>query len=312
MIKKHTSLLILPLYFFLKSTTAYADLILIQSWNMQWLSTKYTHLGPIRQERDWLALRSIFHQSSADILFFQEVDSDNALRRIVPANYTLLFSDRALPSMHFHQFSDVNQYTGIALAPGIRFDNPPDLPLPATKSKSTNYYSKLRWATYIIVYPKNGTPIHLLSVHLKSGCTPSKTFRKTKACRELRSQVAHLAGWIEQRAKKKQRFIIGGDFNYPLAKQGNPVWRQLSASDLKNIILATKELKTHCQVRSKRSAKRVVRHWHLLDHFITSSDITLDKTTQRIYALDDIKRFQLSDHCPIEARLMRDSPDVQR
>lgn len=303
MIKKRTGLQFLTVYFFLKSASAYAESIAIASWNMQWLSVETTSLTPTRHDRDWHALRSFYLQQPADILFFQEVDSDKALSRVVPATYTLLFSDRALPSMRHHQFADINQYTGIALAPGIRFHNPPDSPLPATKSNSTNYYSKLRWATYVIVYPKSGTPIHLLSVHLKSGCTLSNTYRKTKACRELRSQATHLAAWIDQRVTLKQRFIIGGDFNYPLSVPGNAVWHQLRGGHLQDVILATREVQSHCRARSKRNTKRIIRYRHLLDHFITSRDIVLRQTTQRVYALDDIKRFQLSDHCPITAQL---------
>lgn len=305
MIKKRTSLLILTVYFFLKSANAYADSLVIQTWNMQWLAIAPSSMGVTRHDPDWLALRSFFHQQTPDILFFQEVDSAQALQKVVPSTYTLLFSDRSLSLKRQHQFSDINQYTGIALAPGIHYTNPTDFSLPATTSKSSQYYSKLRWATYVIVYPKQGKPIHLLSVHLKSGCSTTKRAKSTKACRELSSQAAHLALWIGQRIEHNERFIIGGDFNYLLAAANNPIWQRISANHPQDVVLATRDIKADCQVRSKRNAKRLIHYRRLIDHFITSRDIVLQQVAQRTYAESDVKQFQLSDHCPVIATITR-------
>ena len=74
--------------------------------------------------------------------------------------------------------------------------------------------------------------LHVLSVHLKSGCWGiSQDEQGREACAVLNSQMHMLRDWINARQRKQEKFVIAGDFNRRLAIPGDWGWEVLSPDD---------------------------------------------------------------------------------
>ncbi|TOE79683.1 hydrolase, partial [Vibrio parahaemolyticus] len=54
--------------------------------------------------------------------------------------------------------------------------------------------SKLRFASYIVFNPNQKDELHLLSVHLKAGC--SGAYKNSRDCQTLSQQGEALAKWM--------------------------------------------------------------------------------------------------------------------
>ena len=105
-----------------------------------------------RTQADFDALAKHFAATNTDVLAFQEVNDIAALRAVVGKDYDIYLSQRANTNNKRHQFEDINQYTGFAIRKGLSVERQSDVRL----DKRNN--SKLRFATYMIVTPKQNHP----------------------------------------------------------------------------------------------------------------------------------------------------------
>ncbi|NLS13326.1 endonuclease/exonuclease/phosphatase family protein [Vibrio sp. SM6] len=276
----------------------------IAAWNMQWLSSVPSRQfeASIRSDQDYQALRAEYAPLAISVLAFQEVNDPIALQRVIGSDYRLIFSDRKSPLRRQHQFDDINQYTGFALARNIAYADPRDIVL---DSRPT---SKLRFASYIILFPSSAHPIHLLSIHLKAGCT-GRYQKSRRACRTLKAQVQQLNQWIASREAQNQRYLLLGDFNHNLSHPKDWLWQQLSAGTEAQLV--SRETPSICQVRassgSTQSAPRLRRYSSLIDHMVGSPSLMLSDVRQVPYSIENVKQFQLSDHCIVAAKLAIES-----
>lgn len=278
------------IYLFLSPLTAQA--LTLMSWNIEWLTAINAESSRVtRKENDVAKLHSMINDSGADIIALQEVNSIDAVQQVVGAGYTIFLSDRARPAYSALQFDDQNQYTALAIRPSLLMSDPTDLVL--TKDR------KLRFATYVIVEYQN-KPIHLLSVHLKSGCF-TRYKEQSYACFTLKQQGQALNQWIKAREDKHESYLILGDFNHNLAYPNDWLWTELQASLTNKPSLATSLTKSTCLIKGKNGKTK--RYPWLIDHMISSKDLDLTDAKQTAFPKTWLQESTLSDHCPVTAQL---------
>ncbi|WP_261818201.1 endonuclease/exonuclease/phosphatase family protein [Vibrio gallicus] len=293
--KKHLAFRVIILCIIFGSPVAYSQQLRIATWNIAWLTKEpYPQFSQsIRSSQDWQTLQQYADQLSVDVLAFQEVDSKQAISKVMGDNYRIVLSERSLTKYHRHQFSDINQYTGFAVRNTWRIINHADLNL------NTSPNGKLRFATYIELHQPSKESIHLLSVHLKAGCQAKK--RSTRSCAILEKQAKQVNLWITQRELKRQPYIIMGDFNHNLAYPNDWLWNLIASNS--SPALATVNTKATCEIRSDKNPNHTHRFRSLIDHIIVSKGLATRNTAQVNYQKRDVLQYQLSDHCPLRATL---------
>ncbi len=263
------------------------------SWNIEWLSSspsaKFSESH--RSAADVQKLNQHFIKTQSDVLAFQEVDDPQIIGNVVGSDYQLFFSDRSKRSNRHLQFDDINQYTGFAVKKDIPASDPVDLPL------DTQSGSKLRFATYIVLYPDSEQPIHALSVHLKARCAGA--YRNNRHCKTLQSQGGVLNQWINERERQNQAYVILGDFNHNLGYSGDWLWQAIVKNT--NASLATQRTPADCKVRSRKQPNKTHQFRSLIDHIIVGDKLTASNVRQVTYDSNQVLSYHLSDHCPIQA-----------
>lgn len=267
--------------------------ITIATWNAEWLVhvDKAMSAPTPRSAKDLDQLKRYWQSWRRDVVAFQEVDSLSAIKDVLGDDYQYILSQRHLATNASHQFQDVNQYTGFAVKKSISYDNQNDLPL---DMKPT---SKLRFATYIVLRPESSSPIHLLSVHLKAGC--SGKYSNKRSCRILSEQSKPIKDWIKTREAKHEHYMLVGDFNHNLSYSGDWFWKKMTSGTTAQ--LATKQTSASCKVRSNRNPKKLHQFRSLIDHIVTSSSLLVTDAQQLVFDSQDVLDYQLSDHCPVTA-----------
>ncbi len=266
------------------------------TWNLEWLTTNPSkRIEPSQREAsDFKALSKVFSKvpnPSLHIMSFQEVDSKEALEQVTGDGYQYFFSERSRSKHRDLQFEGINQYTGFAVSKGINVQNPDDINLMPSQ------FNKLRFATYIVVDIPKKKPIHLLSVHLKSGCFAAR--KNTNSCRALAKQGKSLNGWIKERQKKGQSYAILGDFNHNLAYPNDWLWRILTKNTSTQVSLTSKNTRAECRVRSRSNPTKTHQYRNLIDHIVSSPDLPLNQAKQITFTKHDVLSHRLSDHCPL-------------
>ncbi|GAM60133.1 metal-dependent hydrolase [Vibrio ishigakensis] len=154
------SILLSPITF---TQVAYASSLQVSSWNIAWLSeTGYPQFSEsIRNKDDWQRLSYYSDKLNSDVLAFQEVNSIEAISKVVGDNFNIYLSQRSGWRYRDNQFDDINQYTGFAVNKSLEVKEHKDLNL------NTERNGKLRFATYIEVKRPNAAAIHAYQCTLK-------------------------------------------------------------------------------------------------------------------------------------------------
>ena len=212
----------------------------LATWNIEHLAAADDQGCRPRKTDSYNAVRSYIKQAGADVIAFQEVENLRAAQRVFPASdFDIHISER--PTLEFPECYDIArkrlmQRTGFA----VRKDISDRLGLTTVRQPDVRELrgslDSGRWGVHIVlapIAPADGAPepLHLLSVHLKSGCT-YKSLSGNKPgspCPLLREQVEVLSGWINTRARLKQDFIVAGDFNRQLDQLSDQVWLYLES-----------------------------------------------------------------------------------
>lgn len=282
---------------FADATVAKAQPLTVMTWNMEWLTLTPSPFGPPRTQSDYTAMQTELNRTTPDVFAFQEVDSPEALQRVIGKDYRIYFSDRRQARYaNTHQFPNVNQYTGIAVHRSIATEDPSDVDLLPDR-----HHSKLRFATYVILTLPT-QKIHMLSVHLKAGCKTAY-HAKQRSCRLLKKQGQALNQWVQQRVQQNQAYVILGDMNHQLAYPNDWLWNTMTADITPHPVLSTRYTASRCIARSASKPTRTVTFRRLIDHIIHSRNIVMRTAEQQPFARDDVLKHHLSDHCPIVTRL---------
>ncbi|WP_374276052.1 endonuclease/exonuclease/phosphatase family protein [Brevundimonas sp.] len=261
----------------------------IAAWNMEHLAAANGTGCRPRDDADYAAMRAYAEAVDADVIAFQEVESEAAAYRVFdPATWVVVIEDRAgsadRPECRGRPGLTLNaQRTGFAIRRDLPFERLPDLTTLQLGDPD------LRSGVDIRVTPRNGAPLRLLSVHLKSGCS---TGADRDACPVLFDQAPVLEAWIDDRAREDDRFALLGDFNRRLARPGDMVWSGWDDADPANADLRL--------ASDDRGARCDPRYADFIDF------IVLDRRAGAQLRDFHEHRFQtepLSDHCALSARL---------
>lgn len=242
-----------------------------------------------RTDADYAAMRVYVSGLGADVIAFQEVESKAAAERVFdPAIYTVVIENRVGTDRggycRGNEGLTINaQRTGFAIRKGLPFERQPDF----TSIQVGN--PDLRSGVDLIVSPRGGEPVRVLSVHLKSGCSSGD---RNEACAVIFQQVPVMEQWIDARAGEGVRFAVLGDFNRRLAMPADAVWADWDDASPPNADLAL--------ASADKAARCNPRYRDFIDF------IVLDRR-----ATDDLVGFEertfegeaLSDHCAVSARL---------
>lgn len=274
---------------------ASAPQMTFSTWNFEWLSSQPSpeFSASQRSSADYQVLNRHFLNINSDVVAFQEVNDAQVLTKVIGTKYQMFFSERSERSNQRHQFDSINQYTGFAVRKGIEVTNAKDLRLDNANN------SKLRFASYIIIDPTSNQPLHALSVHLKAGC--SGRFNNSQECQTLKGQGQALNDWIRLRESKQEAYIILGDFNHNMGYQNDWLWKGIS--DQTRASLASKSSRADCKVKSRNNPNKTHQFRSLIDHIIVSDTLTASTPKQDVFAISDVIKHQLSDHCPLSTEI---------
>jgi endonuclease/exonuclease/phosphatase family metal-dependent hydrolase len=265
--------------------------IKLAAWNMEHLAESNGSGCRPRTDADYAEMRAYVADLGADVIAIQEVESQAAAERVFdPALYTVVIEDRVGTNRggfcRGREGLTINaQRTGFAIRKGVPFDRQPDF----TAVQVGN--PDLRSGVDLIVRPRGGEPIRVLSVHLKSGCSSGD---RNEACPVLFAQVPVMEQWIDARAAEGMRYAVMGDYNRRLAMPNDSVWADWDDASPPNADLAL--------ASGDQSARCNPRYRDYIDF------IVLDRRAAADFVLGGFeeKTFDgegLSDHCAVSARL---------
>jgi endonuclease/exonuclease/phosphatase family metal-dependent hydrolase len=263
--------------------------IILASWNMEHLAERNGSGCRPRTDADYSAMRAYVEDLGADVIAIQEVESRAAAERVFdPALYTVVIEDRVGTNRggecRGREGLTINaQRTGFAVRNGIPFERQRDF----TDLQVGN--PDLRSGVDLIVRPRGGEPIRVLSVHLKSGCSSGD---RNEACPVLFAQVPVMERWIDDRAAEGVRFAILGDFNRRLGMPADTVWADWDDASPANADLAL--------ASGHQSARCNPRYREFIDFILVDRRATEDL---RSFEEKTFEGEGLSDHCAISARL---------
>lgn len=261
----------------------------LASWNMEHLAERNGSGCRPRTDADYAAMRAYVDAMAADVIAFQEVESKAAAERVFdPAIYTVVIEDRVgtnrRGACQGREGLTINaQRTGFAIRKGLTFERQPDF----TDIQVGN--PDLRSGVDLIVRPKGGDPIRVLSVHLKSGCSSGI---RNDACPTFFRQVPVMESWIDDRAVEGMRFAVLGDFNRRLSMSNDAAWADWDDASPPNadLALASGSTGARCNPRYRDFIDFII-----LDRRATQDLEGFEETT--------FSGEGLSDHCAVAASL---------
>ena len=265
--------------------------IKLATWNMEHLAEQNGSGCRPRTDADYAAMRAYVDDLGADVIAFQEVESQAAAERVFdPTIYRVVIEERIgtnrRGACRGRDGLTINaQRTGFAVRNGLPFERQADF----TAVQVGN--PDLRSGVDLIVRPRGGEPIRVLSVHLKSGCSSGN---RNQACAAFFEQVPVMERWIEDRAAENIRFAVLGDFNRRLAMPADAVWSDWDDGSPANsdLALASGEQPAQCNPRYRDFIDFIV-----LDRRATDDLVKFEERT--------FEGEALSDHCAVAASLMR-------
>jgi endonuclease/exonuclease/phosphatase family metal-dependent hydrolase len=286
----------------LPSRAGREDVVTVATWNLEWLvSSETSHVGRLacrsgrrsslpcdvaeegaRDSADLARLATYARRLDAHIVAFQEVENE-AIARQVFSGYRICMADGAGA-----------QHVGFAIRPGVRHRCGPI-------EESLSVEGRTRNAMTMQLLPQRGTPIELLVVHLKSGCSRDPLGSDIAACRLLSQQAERLGDWIARRNSTNADFIVLGDFNrVPPDSPGDAFWDRVQTAP--SALMAGRLPFSNCFAGQPFSA--------FIDHLLLSNNllarIVPDTLRHSRYDAADAARYHLSDHCPVSISLTLD------
>jgi endonuclease/exonuclease/phosphatase family metal-dependent hydrolase len=168
----------------------------------------------------------------------------------------------------------------------------------------------VRRGAVVILYPGTVREIHLLAVHLKSGCARQPLDSNAQACRLLTRQLPALENWIEAQARAGRRFGVLGDFNRDLQGEQLLAARRPQPTVLGELNDGEPRASTLSSAAGRgdfRNCARGQRHNGFIDYILLGESLLKrrvpDSVQRLVWSQDDAARRILSDHCPVAVRI---------
>ncbi|MEE9250270.1 MAG: endonuclease/exonuclease/phosphatase family protein [Alphaproteobacteria bacterium] len=265
----------------------------IATWNLQFLAESVGAGCKPRTDTDYAELRRYAEALDADIIAFQEVESANAAHRVFdPELYNIEISARPAPTSpeecwYLEDQFLTHQRVGFAIRKGIRYSRNPDLDALGVNDT--------RWGVDITVHET--TPLRLLAIHLKSGCSQDPPWSSKPACKTLFQQLPVLERWIDRRAAEGVPFIVLGDFNRRLTLPGDVFWDAIDDGEPANADLTL--------AAEHRTSQCLKRFPYFIDHIVLGRTATqlADPGSFEVLIYDGPEAAYPSDHCPVALRI---------
>lgn len=282
------------------SFTTHANELTLASWNIAWLGS---HEYNQRNEADYQQLAMYAKQLDADVIALQEVESEYWARKVFGNDYDYYFSTK-----------DWVQRVGVAVkkSQGVR--------VTAKEYKALDI-GKVRHGMDITL-TRNDKTLHILAVHLKSGCfvdaldsnsintmpnTSIKEEKHKEACNKLAQQIKPLEQWIDSHAARGSAYIVLGDFNRRFSQdialkysEDKGLWQALNDEGQAELWTPTTTINSNCWGGYYKD---------YIDHILFSpkaKERYIDKSFyQLVFKPKYTKKLSqnLSDHCPISIKL---------
>ena len=272
----------------------------LASWNIAWLGS---HEYNKRSAEHYQKLAFYAKQLDADVIALQEVENEYWAKKVFGDEYDYYFSTK-----------DWVQRVGVAVKKSK------GLSVEATEYKALDV-GKVRHGMDITL-TQNGQSIHLLAVHLKSGCftnpldqesvnampnSSDKEFRRKEACEKLSKQIKPLEHWIDSQAAQNNPYIVLGDFNRRFSQdiasnlpENKGLWQALNDEGQEALWSPTTSINSDCWGGYYKD---------YIDHFLFSPKAKAkyieDSFKQLVFEekyTRDLSR-NLTDHCPISVNI---------
>lgn len=267
----------------LLAAPADAQELKITTWNISWLTTKPTGHPDLprrlqtRSEADFRRLQAYAAQLDADIVALQEVDGRLAAARVF---------DATRYDFHFTAQANV-QGVGFAIRRTLRWRANNDLVALALRER-------LRRGADITVETSAG-PLRLLSIHLKEGCNRDPFGSARPDCVDMERQAEILAGWVRDRARANDAFVILGDFNRRLHPRDDLLARLVREAPLVHV---NSGVSNPCWGRDSAFVDHILlggraRQW------LAAGSLRVLVYRENDRQLQD----RISDHCPLSVRV---------
>ncbi len=238
-----------------------------------------------RSATDIAGLARYAHELDADVIAVQEVDGVNAARQIFPHHEFCFTGGPAV------------QNTGFAIRRGLPFRCDADL-------AALSLGDSVRRGATLTLFPGTARELHLLAVHLKSGCARGQLDARDYACARLSRQGPALRAWLKRAAADGARYAVLGDFNRDLlADAGGTagLWGQLQEA-------AGGGLMNTAQHQPYRNCRIGQPHSGYIDYILLGGALQaslVPGSFERLtYSTTDAWRLKLSDHCPVAVELL--------
>ncbi len=295
MLKIPSTLLLL-----MSSLLTQAEELKLASWNIAWLGS---HEYNQRTAQDYLKLAAYAKQLDADVIALQEVENEYWAKKVFGDQYDYYFSTK-----------DWVQRVGVAVKKNK------GLTVQASEYKELDI-GKVRHGMDITIN-KGGDSLHILAIHLKSGCfiapldknsvnampmTSDKEEKHKEACSKLSQQIKPLEQWIDKHAQQKQAYIVLGDFNRRFSQdialnysEDKGLWQALDDEGQESLWSPTTTINSDCWGGYYKD---------YIDHFLFSPKAKTKYVKNSFEQLVFTEKYSkelsrnLTDHCPISVKV---------
>jgi exonuclease III len=284
----------------ISSLLTQAEELTLASWNIAWLGS---HEYNERKTSDYAKLAAYADQLNADVIALQEVENEYWAKKVFGDDYDYYFSTK-----------DWVQRVGVAVKKSK------GLKIQAVEYKDLDV-GKVRYGMDIIIN-QGDKSLHLLAIHLKSGCfsapldsssvkampsTSAKEEKHKEACSKLSQQVKPLEQWIDKHAQQNKAYIVLGDFNRRFSQdialkysEDKGLWQALNDEGQESLWSPTTTINSDCWGGYYKD---------YIDHFLFSPKAKAKYVKNSFKQLVFTEKYSkelsrnLTDHCPISVKI---------
>lgn len=250
-------------------------------------------LSKERSAADFAALARYAARIDAQVIALQEVDGRAPARRLFP-DHNFCFSSRT----HV-------QNVGFAIRRSIPYRCDGDL-------TALSLGDSVRRGVQLTIFPGSANEMHLLAVHLKSGCGRRALDSGKTECATLARQAPVLEQWIDAQALQGHLFAVLGDFNRDLKwDAGDAAGRPGPASslwlDLNDADPPGAALTLAADLGQFRNCSVAQNFSGFIDQIVLgkalAARVVPGSMARVTYENADVATRRLSDHCPVSLAL---------